>query len=219
MRRICSVEGCERKTKARGWCDMHWKRWWRHGTLENPRPFRGFEGCLVQECRHDHYSNGYCQLHYNRTWRLGVPSITHYQETHGLSKTLEYNTWQGMMQRCYNKHSPKYKNYGGRGIKICTEWLHSFSLFYKDMGKKPFPLAQIDRIDNNGDYTKDNCHWVANVINARNKRSTKLSMPIAREIRMMFKTGVDTQVAYAEKYGVSQATIWDVLRCNIWREQ
>jgi hypothetical protein len=68
--------------------------------------------------------------------------------THGMSGSPEYKAWQNMKQRCTNPNDRDYKNYGGRGIKICDRWLDSFQNFYDDMGKKPAPYLTIEREDN-----------------------------------------------------------------------
>lgn len=79
--------------------------------------------------------------------------------THGMSNTPEYKAWFEMKRRCYNKNRKGYKNYGGRGIKVCDRWLESFENFYEDMGDRPSPNHSLDRIDVNGNYEPSNCKW------------------------------------------------------------
>jgi hypothetical protein len=69
----------------------------------------------------------------------------------------EYHVWKSMLYRCGNINCPQWKDYGGRGIKVCESWL-SFENFIKDMGKRPQGLS-IDRINNNGNYEPTNCKW------------------------------------------------------------
>jgi hypothetical protein len=96
--------------------------------------------------------------------KLGLSSITH-----GMIKTSEYNSWASMKNRCDNPNSRDYKNWGGRGIKICKEW-YSFNNFIKDMGMKPDKTYSIDRINNDGNYEPSNCRWVDSKTQNNNRR-------------------------------------------------
>lgn len=89
------------------------------------------------------------------------------------NRTLpEYKIWQSMKQRCTNTNRSTYKYYGGRGISVCTEWRNSFDSFLRDIGHRPSPYHQIDRIDNNKGYSKDNCRWTTRDENLKNRSCT-----------------------------------------------
>jgi hypothetical protein len=94
--------------------------------------------------------------------------------THSQTNTPIYRTWQSMKRRCYQSKDKFYKWYGGRGITVCGRWLASFENFYSDMGEKPTPKHQIDRIDSNGNYEPSNCRWTTAKENSNNRRSNRL---------------------------------------------
>lgn len=99
------------------------------------------------------------------------PSLRHGHARHG-KVTREFRTWDAMRQRCLNPKDQKYKDYGGRGIKICQRWLDSFENFLADMGPKPKGLS-IDRRDNDGNYTPKNCRWATPLQQRHNQRRTQ----------------------------------------------
>src|SRR3990172_263906 len=82
----------------------------------------------------------------------------------------EYKVWAQMKARCYNEAHRSYKDYGGRGIRVCVEWLDSFEAFFRDMSTRPSPEYTLDRRDPNGNYEKNNCRWATPTEQAGNKR-------------------------------------------------
>lgn len=106
----------------------------------------------------------------NRRHSCGcIGKITH----HGSCGTREYRIWQGMKTRCTNPLSINYRWYGGRGITVCKSWSKSFEEFYHDMGACP-PNGSLDRINNNGPYSPENCRWASHKTQFSNKRNNRL---------------------------------------------
>lgn len=93
--------------------------------------------------------------------------------THGQSKTLTYQVWNNMKNRCQNPDHPRYKDWGGRGITVCDKW-QAYEGFFEDMGERPSQDLSIDRIDNDLGYYKENCQWGTEEIQSWNRRSNKL---------------------------------------------
>lgn len=95
-------------------------------------------------------------------------------KTHGYSRTKLGNVFEGMKQRCNNPKNKNYEKYGGRGIKICTEWLNDPKKFFDWAIKNGYKEGlSIDRIDVNGNYEPDNCRWADNEAQCLNQRLRK----------------------------------------------
>jgi len=127
--------------------------------------------------------------------------------THGMTHTKSYGIWLRMVRRCCNPNNEDYKYYGGRGITVCNKWRHDFMKFYRDMGECPNG-KEIDRINNDLGYSKENCHWVTHKENCRNFRQNRV-VTIGDESMSM--------IEWAEKKNIN----YDTLRARLdsgWNE-
>ena len=110
------------------------------------------------------------ELIYGR--RLGCHKCSASNKIHGQTNTKLFNIWQSMKQRCNDKNCKTYKDYGGRGIKVCGEWENKFMNFYNWANANGYNEGlTIDRINNNGNYEPNNCQWVDIIQQANNKRN------------------------------------------------
>lgn len=88
---------------------------------------------------------------------------------HGMYEKYTYQSYNMMMQRCFNEKRSNFKFYGGRGISVCRRWRDSFLSFVADMGHRPYGLT-LDRINNDMDYSPENCRWVDMKVQSNNRR-------------------------------------------------
>jgi hypothetical protein len=121
------------------------------------------------------------------------------QLKHGLRSHKLFNVYSNIKQRCYNGNSKNFNNYGGRGITICDEWKNSFINFYNWCINNGWNAdLEIDRMDNNGNYSPNNCRCVSRVINVRNRRNT---------LKIIFNNQEKSLSEWADIIGVSYSTL------------
>jgi len=140
---------------------------------------------------------------------------------HYSCNTPEYKVWAGAVQRVTNSNYAHWDRYGGRGISMCKEWLHSPEQFIKDMGKRPSVNHSIDRINNDGNYEPSNCRWATKSEQMKNRHHRDISgmknhnakmsdiQVMMARVKYLF-TGIN-QANLAIKYGISKASMNKIL--------
>lgn len=132
------------------------------------------------------------------------------------NKSRIYNILDSMKQRCYNENHKNYKNYGGRGIKICKEWDNYiiFKIWALNHGYKD--NLEIDRRNNDGNYEPSNCRWITRKKNLRNTRRTKLNEDKVRKIRSLYKNVKISQTLLAKIFGISRGYVCLIIQRKYW---
>lgn len=119
--------------------------------------------------------------------------------THGMKGTAPYKCYWNMRARCTNPNHPRWKDWGGRGIRVCDRWMESFENFWADMGPTYQPGLSIERRENSLGYSLENCRWATSTAQARNRRSNHL---------------IETAIGYlhiadaADLAGMKRETLW-----------
>lgn len=114
-------------------------------------------------------------------------------------ETPEYRSWCAMKRRCGSTREKDYHNYGGRGITVCERWLKSFEAFKSDMGERPTPRHTLERDDNDGPYSPQNCRWATPKDQARNRRTNR---------RLTYAGETLTVADWARRLGVSRDALY-----------
>jgi len=136
---------------------------------------------------------------------------------HNLSEHPLHTSWRRIKQRCYYKKNDNYKWYGGKGVKVCQEWLDDFKAFYDwSVGCGWRKGLEIDRMDSNGDYSPSNCRWVTHRENMRNIGSVKLSLPLADEIRIYYAENEPTITKLADHFSLGRSTVHRIVTHQTW---
>lgn len=137
----------------------------------------------------------------------GGQSLKHGQRSgvlqHG-KRPQGYAAWVNMRQRCTNPKTPDFKNYGGRGITHCRRW-EAFEAFLSDMGE-PEPNMTLDRIDNMGDYTPENCRWITRAVQNLNKRNC---------VRYELNGKSQTLAEWARETGIGRVTMLKRIQAGV----
>lgn len=121
-------------------------------------------------------------------------------KTHGETKSRLYQIWAGIAARCNNPHKRCFHQYGGRGIKRCSEWddYETFKKWAIEAGYND--ELTIDRMDNNKGYSPENCRWVDRKTQSRNRRTAHL---------ITYKGETKSLIEWSEKLGISRCTLKD----------
>ncbi len=129
---------------------------------------------------------------------------------HGFRRTPFYKSWSSMKERCNNRNSIAFTNYGGRGIRVCERWL-SFENFMQDMYEsyqlhvQVFGLKNttLERVDVNKNYNKQNCRWATNEEQSRNRRNNVL---------LTFNKKTQCMAAWADEVNIGASVIYKRLK-------
>ena len=121
-----------------------------------------------------------------------------WSKTHGMADSRPYIIWRNMIHRCQNEKDKDYRNYGGRGITVCQNWVSSFDSFWKDMQATYSEKLTLDRVNNELGYSKENCRWATMKQQCRNTR---------KAITVWTPDGDMNLTSAAEKFGIKTVTL------------
>ena len=125
------------------------------------------------------FETSICYVRCGDTKSCGCKNILSIKErfsTHGMTNSKYYKLWTHIKARCLNENCEQYKDYGGRGIKICKEWVNNFEAFYNYISKLDdfgVSMLTLDRINNDGNYKPENLRWTTMTVQCNNQRIRK----------------------------------------------
>lgn len=119
---------------------------------------------------------------------------------HGDCTSPEYRAWSSMIQRCTNRKHRQYRNYGARGIEVCDRWRSDFIAFVSDMGERPSRSHSLDRRDNDGPYSPENCRWATKIEQNNNMRTNRIVSYVGRRMTLADAVRASGRVKYSTAY-------------------
>jgi hypothetical protein len=145
--------------------------------------------CSIDGCHRISHGPLYCKVHKDRT-KKGDGNL---EIRDNIGQTTRYKNlamvFSSMKQRCNNPNVACYHNYGGRGIRVCDRW-SQFSVFLADMGEPPEGDFSIDRINNDGDYSPENCRWATREQQSKNSRVFKITDDVKQQIKDLLSSNL-----------------------------
>jgi hypothetical protein len=141
------------------------------------------------------------------------PETRAIREEHGMRGTRTYRAWSRMKNRCNNPKATQYPWYGARGIKVCEQWNRSFLAFLADMGEAPTEKHTIERIENDGNYEPNNCEWVTQMEQSKNKRPRRDTVYLTYNGKTLSVTD------WAKQLGICRHVIYERIKKNWPLEQ
>lgn len=123
--------------------------------------------------------------------------------SNGMHLSPEYKAWHNIIDRCCSRGCKSYPRYGGRGITVCKRWRRSFNAFFADVGARPSSAYTIERVDNNGPYSPNNCIWASRSDQQNNRHNNR---------RVTFQRKTLTIAQWARQYGLIFQTLSERLK-------